>query len=545
MSNLAIPFNVSILQPNAETLRGLKPVTSLGTLEGATRNFDENGLFSVSIFGRVGDERRSRRFSYINIKISVFHPIIYKAIGQLKRYYLDILAGKMYAVWDSTINDFVKSTPIDGQTGYQFFIEHWRDIVFEQRPSDTREQNIQLIKKFADKALTDKVIVMPAGLRDIEIGSDGRIARDEINDLYIRLLALSNSIPMDAVKNNPEILNTPRNSIQLAFNEIYDLLERMVEGKKKLMMGKWASRKIFNGTRNVLTPVHAEGHDLGSPGNVGINDTIVGLYQLMKSALPVTKYHIKNGFLSKVFTGPHDPVNLVNKETWKTESIRLNPAYYASYMTDEGLEKVITAFSEESIRHKELEIEGRYVGLIYNDPQGRVKVFQDIDELPHEFDKQFVTPLTFCELMYLSVYTFANTLPAFFTRYPIAGAGSIYPSMVHLKPTVRTKIVHILNDRWEQDPNIPVAYDFPEKTDFVNSMSPASYHLAGLSADFDGDTGSLGVVYSEESIKEVKDYLASKRYYVGNDGKMIFSMAIDTVKFILKNMTGNPKHASL
>jgi hypothetical protein len=41
--------------------------------------------------------------------------------------------------------------------------------------------------------------------------------------------------------------------MQQKFNEIYDTIERMIEGKKKLLMGKWASRNIMNGTSNVIT----------------------------------------------------------------------------------------------------------------------------------------------------------------------------------------------------------------------------------------------------------------------------------------------------
>ena len=55
-----LPFNISILELTDETLKYLKPVTSLDTFEGSSKNFHDDGLFSVSIFGKVGDPSRMR-----------------------------------------------------------------------------------------------------------------------------------------------------------------------------------------------------------------------------------------------------------------------------------------------------------------------------------------------------------------------------------------------------------------------------------------------------------------------------------------------------
>lgn len=539
MGALAIPFNITFLDLTPEKLQGIKPVTVLDIFDRSTTLFHEDGLFSTSIFGRVGDERRNRRFSYIDIKLDIFHPVIFNVLGKLKGLYLEIMSGKSYAVWDKEIKDFVRSTPVDGKTGFAFFLNHWKDIEFENRDSDKREQNVMLLKKFKNKALLNKVIVIPAGLRDLEIQSDGRQSENEINTLYKKIIALSNSVITSAIKNNPEMLNNTRYSLQLAFNAVYDNLLSLIEGKKKLLLGRWASRNVFNGTRNVITSMNIDSTELGYPGNISCNDTIVGLYQFIKGALPLTKFHLKSGFLSKVFQGPSAPVILVNKNTLKSEAVNIKASYYDAWMTDEGIEKVINHFSEESLRHKPLEIEGRYVGLLYNDPVNRyIKLFQDIDDVPPEFNRAYVAPVTFCELIYLSVYSFANQLPCFVTRYPITGMGSIYPSKIYLKPTVATVERCLLDDNWAFDKDKPVAYEFPTKTDFVNSMSPSSLHLSMLGADFDGDTCSLTILYSDESIKEVNEYLQSKRYYVGTNGRVNFSTGTDTVSYVLANMTG-------
>jgi hypothetical protein len=485
MSNLNLPFNISLLNLTEDKLVGLKPVKVHDYFEGATKTFHEDGLFSISIFGKVGDERRNRRFSYIDIKASIFHPVIYRVLLQLKRLYGEIISGASYATWNEELKDFEKASSLDGSTGFEFFRQHWRDIVFDNRPSDSRELNINLLKKYKDQAMLTKIIVMPAGLRDLEIGPDGRESEDEINKLYRKLVSLSNIISKDALATNPAILNAASLSAQSTYNQIYDLIENMIQGKKKLMMGKWASRNIFNGTRNVITAMGVDSKYLESKGNIDFNDTIVGLYQFAKATMPVTRHNLRSDFLSKVFTGSSAPVTLINKKTLHREYITVPSSYHDLWMSDEGIEKVIGAFGEVSIRHTPLEIEGRYVGLIYKGPDGTYKLMQDIDELPSTRSKDDVHPLSFCELLFLAVYKTADKYPAFVTRYPITGTGSIYPSKVFLKVTVKTEERKELNDNWELTEESSIAYRFPVSgASFIDSMSPGTSHLARLGADF-------------------------------------------------------------
>jgi hypothetical protein len=539
MKRQEIPFNVTLLQLTPPKIQALKPVRSLDIFDGTGSNFHEDGLFSVSIFGKVGDERRSQRFSYIDIKIPIFHPIVHRALVSLKRLYGGIMAGNEYAVWNEEIKDFERSDPVQGNTGYYFFVSKWKDIEFGDTKSVAREQNIMLLKRYKDTCMTDKIVVMPAGLRDVEVGNDGRVRRDEINDHYVRLLTISNTVNETATKNNQEILNSPRVMLQNTFNALYEAIEAMIEGKHKLLMGKWASRRIMNGTRNVITAMDTSTPYLGNDHSVGFNNTVIGLYQMMKAALPIARYHIRNGFLSKVFQGAGLPVTLVNKKTLVAEQVMLPVQYFDRFATDEGIEKVISAFAEDGIRHKPIEIEGRYLGLIYKGPDGTYKLIHDINEVPSARDKKDVTPVTFCELLYVSCHH-ALHLPLFLTRYPVTGVGSIYPSIAYVKTTVKGETRRELNETWEPMDDTRVAYEFPIVGGaFMNSLVPHSAKLGRLGADFDGDTASANVTYSDESIAEVNEYLSKKSAYVGTDGRFTSSVDVSTVALVLHNLTGD------
>jgi hypothetical protein len=364
-------------------------------------------------------------------------------------------------------------------------MEYFNKIDFKVTDSVKREQNILLIDKYKDVATTSKIIVMPAGLRDMEIGEDGRMQCDEINTLYRKLISISNTITDVAVKSNPEIINAARVNLQLTFNDIYNTIESMIEGKKKLILGKWASRKIFNGTRNVITTMDTSSHYLGSPGSVDINTTIAGLYQGLRTIMPVARYHIRNGFLSKVFIDTNRPAKLVDKKTRKSVDIMLKPYQMDKWMSNEGIEKIISSFSEVELRNKPLEIEGHYIGLIYKGPDNTFKIIQDIDDVPGTRSKLDVYPLTFCELLYLSCYRILDKYPTFITRYPIAGVGSIVPTKVHIKTTIKVEQRRELNDNWEPMDDTYIATEFPTDSPYLDSMVPNIFRIKGLAADFD------------------------------------------------------------
>ena len=74
------PFNISLLILSAQDVRNVRQVKVLDIFDGFSRNFHPDGLFSVETFGKVGEEKRNRVFAYIDMHISVFHPVIFKAL---------------------------------------------------------------------------------------------------------------------------------------------------------------------------------------------------------------------------------------------------------------------------------------------------------------------------------------------------------------------------------------------------------------------------------------------------------------------------------
>lgn len=482
---LDIPFNIDLLIVNEETARTMRPVKSLDMYVGAGKNLNPDGLYSNEIFGVVGTNIRSNRFSYIDLKVPIIHPTICKLLFKLKNFYKEIMSGKEFARWDPTINDFVRSDLVDGRTGYQFFCEYLTRLQLPTNDSVGRQQAVALFEKYKNDCFVTKVLVLPAGLRDLEVDDNGRASSDEVNELYFKLVAISNTINLSSLKAGIESYNPQRISLQNTFNDIYDYFSQIVEGKKNLMMGKWASRKPFNGTRNVITSMNTTSTKLSHPSNVTFNDTLVGMYQASKGMLPITIFHLKTGFLDRCFTTPGAPALLTDMSTLESKRVQLKSDSYNQWISTEGLEKWLSYFKEESIRHDPIVIEGNYLGLCYKGPDGTFALINGIDQLPEGRDPKDCTPITIAELLYCSIYAIANSYPIFVTRYPIAGIGSVYPSLVHMKSTVRSETrVELDTDTWEPIGEKNVAYEFPiQGSSFYNSLSPHSSRLSGLTAD--------------------------------------------------------------
>lgn len=485
MRRSLIPFNIEFLQLTPEKLRLLRPVTSLNIYDSKHEEFHPEGLWSNTIFGPPGNPMRMTRFSYINLKVEIIHPVYFKALTEAKRLYRGIMDGSEYAVWDNGIKDFVKSTPYEGKTGYHFFVSH----IHELRLSDTgtvgRQRSISLIEKYHDKCLTKYVVVLPAGLRDIVV-KDGRPTMDDVNDFYRQLITMSNNITESTLEHDPSLVDNIRFKMQTVFMDLYVYINSLISGKRGLYLGKWATRKIQNTSRNVITATAPSGKVLNDPNNVKYLTTVVGLYQQMKNILPFVVREFKVGIINEIFQDPYLPVGLVDPKTLKAVELQLNSKYFDLWQTKDGINKLINQFADEDVRHSPVMIEGKYLALIYKaeeDDKLVFKIMRSIDELPMDRDKSLVSPITYGELYYIVLAKVLDKFPMIIARYPIAGTGSDIPTNVITKTTMNVEERYMLGDAWETN-DAEVFPRFPIRGErWLNSQCPPVSTLAAASAD--------------------------------------------------------------
>lgn len=539
MSPNMIPFNLSLLVLTQADLTRLGHVEVQDIHEGMTRNFHPKGLFSTEIFGKAGDSQRSARFGYIALNTEIFHPVIYKAICDLKELYGDILASRAYAVWDAEKCDFFKSDIVNGETGFQFFVKHWRELKPEVRRSDRREAYLRLVDEYRDKSMISHLVVLPAGLRDYEVDINGRPSENEINPLYRRVLstaAIMHNSRLAAAQQ--DAIDRGRYAMQSTVWEIYEHFRGILDGKTGLMLSKFASRKVSDSTRSIITAARIQIPSLRDPRLQGPNDSLLGMHMYIRNIAPLAIFHLKDRVLNERLGSPSSPAVLVHPKTRKRTLVTLSNKDYDKWMTYDGIESVFMRFGEETLRHEPVMINGHYLSLTYIGSDDTVRLVSDIDDVPEERRKDDIHPTTIAELLYYAILPTINRIPNFNTRYPVSGFGSNYPAWCMVRTTLPARRLSVLNDQWTRTTDDLVALDWPIiGNNFFNALSIAPQHLARAAGDHDGDMLNSVAAMSDEGIGDVKRIFDSASYYVGPNGSLNFATANDTLTLVVKYLT--------
>lgn len=547
MKKALLPFNISLLVPDAQMLARVGRVTSHEVFVGNGGNFHEEGLFSVSIFGRVGSPERESNFGYIKLSLPVIHPLVYRNILKLKGFYEDIIFGKQYAVFDEEEKDFVKASELNGKTGYTFFFDNWKKVIFKQTDSDIRRVRLKLVNENMEKSSLHAMLVIPAAYREAEPNPDGRIEYDEINDVYRVLLQHSTGVP-DVFGPGADLsmYDKRRVAMQLKVQELYDHYEKLISGKNGYVQSKWASRRVFNGTRNVLSSMDTNAADLGEANRPKFKDCVIGLHQASRGAAPKTIYGMKQSIIGEIFESMSNRVQLVNRKTLLREWVDVSVDAMDTWSTPQGLERVMNELKVIEKRSRAIEIAGHYLALVYLDDKANYRIIRDISEVPEGFDRKWVRPITYAELIYLSGLNMWYKLRGFVTRYPVEQYNSSVPVSIYVKTTITGELRYPLGPDFRRDPEGPIALEYPileigKVAQWHDSTSVSPSILSPLGADFDGDTVSVNIVYSNESLDEMNKFFKSRIAYLDANGGLAFSSTIHTVNLVLRYMTGAPK----
>jgi len=533
MEEKLLPFNISLLVLNKKVISMLGEVKSLAIFEANSKNLDPDGLFSTDIFGPIGSEKRNTTPGYIDIKIKVMHPLIYKYVTALKSMYAGIMERKVYAVWDDKEKDFILSDEENGDTGYDFFLEHADDINFLDNKSDMRESRIEVIKKYGiNNTLLDKWLVLPAGLRDYTVNENNQPSEDEINGVYRKLMNLTRLFNnTDLSKNDMIVINPTKIKIQKVLVDIYEHFISLLDGKNKFIEGKWAKRAISFGTRNVITSLPISINNLDDPAP-GFNDTTVGIYQYAISISPITKNKLHNVFISRIMNDETTIARLIDPKTMKSKNIEIKPDTKNTWMSYDGLDSILHKMEQDIIKKQYVIIDGCYPALVYNNHK-EVKLIFNTDEITDDMKPSHIKPITYLEMLYLAIHDTSKNRYSTFTRYPVAALGGIYTTKVYIKTTVKaSKLKFTDNMTTYVLPEYPILSE-----EVYNSMSPHNSRLGRLVGDFDGDMCSLNTFESDDSNTEVAKLMNSKEYYLAPDGSLTFSSKTDVIDLVLKHLT--------
>lgn len=542
------PFNIRIMDIDAFIKgHGAQRVTSTMIKEPSSLTFHPEGMYSELIFGKVGSPDRFIRYGYIELNTEILAPAIWAALRKLGGLYIEIAAGKAFAVWNDETKDFerVYSDPeeVEGaSTGYNFFLSHFREIEFKLTDSLTREARVALLNKYRDRAIYKRYLVEPAGVRDITSDLTGKLVQDDVNQLYTRLLSYTMALPPGT--SSPEY-DAIRFNIQSVAVEIYDYIDGVMSGKNGFLQGVYTHRNIAGSTRNVISASSYLAPRPDDPRFLKPDETMVGLFQCMKAAQALVYHEFKRVFISPIFgdIGATYTVPLINPKTMRLEYKDITDDERQRFTSSDGISGIINRFGNTDYRAKPITIQTEdlkkfWLVMVYDD-QDTIVLFRNIDDLEGimgKVDRTKIRPLTWVEALYLVTASVVKGKHAFVTRYPVLGDGSCYPSKIHLTSTSPTRTVKLID---VLDPDRG-AMSYPEYPilgcPYQDTVVPHSSKLAGLGGDFDGDTVSFTIVMDEGSNAECKEYLESTKSVIDVQRRFV-SAASDLVNLTMHNMT--------
>lgn len=233
-----------------------------------SRTYDEDGLWSESIFGPVGSKTRMEKFGYIDLKSEFIHPAVFQMVMTVSEETSKIVRDKgRYIVQD---NIYIEDSA--GETGIAFLIRTFRDIDFTKICHTHKKEQAEYIQKNKEHILINKFLVQPAGSRDYDIYNSGskRII-DEVNNYYSKLLIYVNQL-----SGVSEIDNITTRKIQLQLNELSSFIKKnKMTGKTGLLRGTMLRKTMDYSSRLVLT--NSPNIELGTIGLPW--HTLVAIYE--------------------------------------------------------------------------------------------------------------------------------------------------------------------------------------------------------------------------------------------------------------------------
>lgn len=478
-------FNVDLMVIEQQHLPYLKEVKSLGIFENNSKVFDPLGLFSTEIFGQVGSKDRLEKAGYIDLRLPILHPLCYQHLISLNKLYDGILAGKIIARYDADIGDFVEDRT-NGSTGFEYFMNYLPYLQFKNpNNSQDRANRIALVKRAIPKEFwLDKLYVIPAGIRDYYIDAKGRPNIDEINEIYRKILITTNLLRNNAIeKSNYPAYDIPRYKLQLLVLEVFDYIKTLVSGKKGFIEGKWASRGIMGGTRNVLTASASPIKDLNDPSAAGFNHTIVGLYQYTKAIEPLAMHELMKKFILGAISPYSNTARVIDSKTLETTYKTLDVKAKDFWIKKEGLTSLFNKIKQDVIKNQPAMVGTDYLCLV-EDKGSTIYLVRDTNNLPDGVNKKNLRPITYGELIYIAVADTVKNVRCTVTRYPITLIGSIYPSRPYLKSTDLGRKINLITENGEY-----TYYEYPIiGRQYISSVTVHSSHEPALGSDHDGDS---------------------------------------------------------
>lgn len=301
MANNFKPMQIKILDPKKLIIKKNLPRIKTIKKLASNNSLAEDGLFSESIFGRIGSVDRMNKMAYIDLNYKVLQPYIYLALKSASSDFEKTAMGILR--WSKSNNKWVSSKEGEGKSGLKFIYDNFEELLKVFIPtasSKSREINLRLINKYPkDVIWTDKWIVIPAGLRDIntlDIESRGKSDYDPINDFYSTMINLSNQLGSISDVDASLVDEKFGYQMQIAVVSIYQsLIEKKMAKKGGLIQKSALAKTVSYSAGNVICnpKLTREAYDEKLSTNIPFGHIGISTSQLVDKFYPFVVYRLK------------------------------------------------------------------------------------------------------------------------------------------------------------------------------------------------------------------------------------------------------------
>lgn len=552
---MSLPINIDLLDPEQFIKeRNIQEVTSNLITEPSSDRLHPEGLYSEEIFGPVTSSERMILFGFINLNTELFHPKIYRLFLKLRRFFVSIMEGEVYAIWDEKAKQFVKASEDDenADTGFAFFMKHIPDHEFEETESIPAQNRIKVFNKYRNNLTIRKHLVIPAGLRDYEVESAGKGSSEEINKHYNALLNYSRAVTSS--QGNDPMYDSIRMAMQKKVYQIFEYLENIMAGpkggKRGFLQDKYGKRNLALGARNVISAAQFSGSDPGDERFHDVDNTKVPLVVVNSTFQPLIVYYLRHLFLNYVITSQQEQASVINPDTYKVEFQEIDDNQKNLYTTSDGADRLVNLFKNVHFRNKPAGILNKnnklfYLALVYDDGN-IVTTVQNINEFKEAYQSVFnsepdmnnLRPMTYVEMFYISAIFATKGKFMTIKRDPSIDLGNVYVSKVYVMTTQKSRKIKFyqLTEGEQEEPAIFPEYPIPGE-DYIDSTILHPSRLSGLDGDYDGDQTMNNGIMNEASLEEVRNYVDSKQHILNPGGSLATSISTDVTKLVFYNLS--------
>lgn len=500
----------------------LKPVTNPIYFN---RGFEptEDGLFSYEIFGQTAKERMYRH-AYIDLKRPFLHPYIFERLKTCFKSIGDIAAGEGSWIVTSEgqierIKDTQDKRYNEENTGLAWLYKNWKKIKFEEKDNMTRRETIKLLKNFpANEIWITRWIVAPVFYRDYDKGSSGsKPSVPELNDLYRKLIQYCSSIDDSGLD---FYANKTLYKIESVLVDIRKYGQSIIEGKKGALAQTILGKSTDRGARSVISVPSLNYCDKPEDCLVNILNTGIPLAKCCETGYPFMIKWILEFFESEFKNKKEIPVYKKDKKTGEVKIEYVKIKNHVEIFTNEYIDKKMKQFIKDyGGRFKPIKLQcedGSEINMTFT---GR-SYSKNIDN--PQAASIAGRPMTWTDIFYMAaVETLQDIKHVYTTRYPLLDYFGTFPSRVSVLSTFKTAPVLINGKIYMHYPIIDCSMSPSEVTSqFIDTVSMSNLYLDAIGGDYDGDTVSIKVPFSEDANQEAEEYIHSLKHYVTIQGEL-------------------------